>query len=133
MARKKKGIYVKDDMQSPVDVEEYVKMIVWPRGDLDSPKGKLHRYVLIGMVVTKTPLDVDKNQSLLEGETSRMGGSSMLRAIVEATYKGKVSTPLGDSNYVLLSLGDIKSDDQHRAEDPCWGRSPSDEDDQEDE
>jgi hypothetical protein len=55
---------------------EFLKMLVWPRGPMTTPEsGKVYRYVLTGMLVSKNPIAEfeGKDQILLEGTTHSLG------------------------------------------------------------
>lgn len=84
---------------------ECFKGIIWPRDRVDG----LYRYVVVGMVVSNTPIEEfeGKNELFLAGESSLADPLVRIRHR-ESDFKG-------DATNVLLSLRDMNF------EDDTWG------------
>lgn len=59
-------------------MKEHLKAVVWPKGEFTSESGqKVHRYVVIGMLVTDTPIEQfeGKNEIVLDAPTNKVVGA----------------------------------------------------------
>lgn len=77
---------------------EYFRGVVWPR----KPMKGLHRYIVLGLLVTDQPIPEfeGKSQLVLDGITALQAGLLLTR------YK-ETDRPLGTANDVLLQLDTI--------------------------
>ena len=81
-------------------MKEYFKGVVWPRETQAGPSGPVYRYVVVGMVVTDTPIEEfhGKNEVFLDGPGQ--GIALSLAGVNSRPPKFK----LGDAASVLVSL-----------------------------
>lgn len=86
-------------------MKEHLKCVVWPRDPLDGPEGKIHRYVIVGMLVTDQPLQnlEGENEVVLDHTFHEMPIGSILALAKTRAPKRRLSSADG----VLLSLQDI--------------------------
>lgn len=80
-----------------------IKAVVWPRDPKDVKKDKVHRYVIIGMILSDVPIDglEGENEVVIEGNCDGM--IEILREI----KKRKANRVIGDAVDAMLSLGDV--------------------------
>lgn len=77
---------------------EHFRGVVWPREPFDGPQGKIYRYVVVGMLVTDRPLDVEPNQTAIDGSVTG------LALALEQAHRVGLPRILGDAVDVLLAL-----------------------------
>lgn len=89
-------------------MKEQFRGVVWPREEsVDSAGKPVYRYVVVGMLVTDTPIEgLDPNETIIDGAMTRHVAEMGMAGALERAPKFKASRPLGDSNSVLLSLAD---------------------------
>jgi hypothetical protein len=84
-------------------MKQHIKSVIWPRGKFDTDKQKVYRYIVVGMIVTDTPIEKweGKNEIVLDGPSD-----NLVQSFTKIKQrKSKVKT--GDAINVLLSLDDI--------------------------
>lgn len=85
-------------------LKEYFKGVVWPHEPVDGPQGRLYRYVVMGILVTDTPIEKFefKNELVLDG-SPLIDLSCVLAMIPQRASK----VTLGDATDVILNLKSI--------------------------
>lgn len=81
-------------------LSEHFRGVVWPRSPTQNSTGTVYRYVIVGMLVTDEPLDVDPNETTIDGAVAGIGAQ-----LAEA-HRVHLAGPLGDANAVLLRLAE---------------------------
>lgn len=85
--------------ESEWGMREYFRGVVWPR-QKDGEVLKNYRYVVVGVLVTDRPLDMEDNQTIFSGHCDGLAES------LKSTHHRVTDEPLGDATNVLLSLND---------------------------
>lgn len=92
--------------------QEFFKGVIWPRGIMDIPGGKVHRYVVVGILVTGEPIpEFDgKNEVILSGSSGFFAGLGLADTLAEIPVSETTSeeTRFGDATDVLLNLSRVK-------------------------
>ena len=85
--------------------DEHLKAVIWPRdnrADAHGQQAGLHRYVIVGMLVTSEPLpNLDGNEHLIDGAVFGLG--DLLSLAPQRAPKLRI----GDSTSVLTSLKEL--------------------------
>jgi len=77
---------------------EHFRGVLWRRDPVSVPEGELHRYTVVGMLVTDRPLRVCSDETAIDGTVT---------GVAEALEGARHVRPrdlLGDANSVLMSL-----------------------------
>lgn len=78
---------------------EYFRGVVWNKGSVKEDEKINHKYVVVGILVTDTPIEeFEGNECSIDGPA--FGLSNALSLI----RKGKLKCKIGDATDVLLSL-----------------------------
>lgn len=81
--------------------KEAFRGVIWPRPPREP--GGLHRYAIVGVLLTDQPLPIDANQEFIDGQSVQgMLADALLRFPHRPT-----SAPLGDATNVLRSLDEL--------------------------
>lgn len=85
--------------------KEHFRGVIWPR-PADAEHKNLHRYIVIGMLVSDQPIEnFHPNETLLDGPTK-----GLVKSIKNIKQK-KPKFTLGDANMVLTNLNHICDDE----------------------
>jgi len=85
-------------------MKEHFRGLVWPRDPKQGPEGKVYRYLVVGLLVTDTPIDglEGHNETLLDSHSP--GLSMVLKALPKYDNKGM---PIGEVGNFVVSLSDF--------------------------
>lgn len=89
--------------------KEAFRGVIWPREVLADSQGKsVHRYVIVGMLVTEKPIEgLAPNETVIDSMVSFFGDETGIGPALSKAQKFEAAFPLGDASNVLLSLNDI--------------------------
>ena len=90
-------------------MQEQFRGVVWPRPEVLDNNGKpAYRYVVVGMLVTDTPIEgLHPNETVLDGVVERYVSEMGFAGAIQRAPKFQAATPLGDATSVLLRLEGI--------------------------
>ena len=82
-------------------IKAATRLVVWPRPPEIIEGEKVHRYVILGMVMTGTPIEglEDKNEVIIDD-----GKAHLLAEFLTKARKRKAKIVVGDALSALLSL-----------------------------
>ena len=90
-------------------LKEHFRGVVWPREPSQDEAGKKqYRYVIVGMLVTDTPIEgLHPNETVIDGTMLRYVPELGMAGAIERAPKFIAAGPTGDATGVLLGLNDI--------------------------
>ena len=80
--------------------KEHFRGVLWPHGKVEEGNKTNYRYIICGVLVTDTPLDIPSefsNESIIDGNARIADG-------IEGAYKRHPNLPTGDVLNVITSL-----------------------------
>lgn len=84
-------------------IREYFRGVLWPRQKTTQGDKTNYRYIIVGMLVTDKPLNLDEfiNETVIDGEVFG------LTNVIEGAKKREPKITIGDATDVLLNLEKI--------------------------